>query len=46
MVRHIRTDPVLPPELLPADWPGLRLRRDYDEYRAELGRLIAGLRDE
>lgn len=45
MVRHIRVDPVLPPELLPADWPGPRLRREYDEYRGELGRLIAGLRD-
>ena len=45
MVRHIRTDPMLPPDLLPADWPGPRLRRDYDDYRGELGRLIAGLRD-
>ena len=45
MVRHIRTDPVLPPELLPAEWPGPRLRAEYDDYRAELGRLIAGRRD-
>ena len=45
MVRHIRSDPMLPPELLPPDWPGPRLRQDYDDYRAELGRLIAGLRD-
>lgn len=45
MVRHIRDDPVLPPVLLPAGWPGGRLRRAYDSYRAELGELIAGLRD-
>ena len=24
MVRHLLTDPVLPDELLPADWPGAR----------------------
>ena len=46
MVRHIRTDPMLPPELLPAGWPGPDLRRAYDDYRAELGRLIAALRDD
>ncbi|MEV7323208.1 PaaX family transcriptional regulator C-terminal domain-containing protein [Streptomyces sp. NPDC093970] len=36
-VRHLLTDPVLPPELLPADWPGDRLRGAYAAYRAELG---------
>ncbi len=41
MVRHIRSDPVLPAPLLPAGWPGARLRKAYDGYRAELGRLIA-----
>lgn len=46
MVRHIRSDPVLPAALLPEGWPGRRLRRAYDGYRAELGRLIAGLRDD
>ena len=46
MVRHIRSDPVLPPALLPSGWPGGRLRTAYDGYRAELGRLIAGLRDD
>lgn len=45
MVRHIRDDPVLPSALLPPGWPGDRLRRAYDAYRAELGELIAGLRD-
>lgn len=46
MVRHIRSDPVLPATLLPAKWPGERLRRVYDGYRGELGRLIAELRDD
>lgn len=45
MVRHLRSDPVLPVTLLPARWPGNRLRRVYDAYRAELGRLIADRRD-
>ncbi len=46
MVRHLRADPVLPPALLPPAWPGDRLRRAYDGYRAELGALISGLRQE
>ena len=29
MVRHLLTDPVLPDELLPADWPGAALRQAY-----------------
>jgi phenylacetic acid degradation operon negative regulatory protein len=45
MVRHIRADPILPAALLPPGWPGDSLRGDYDRYRMELGRLIAGLRD-
>ncbi|MFF7972585.1 PaaX family transcriptional regulator C-terminal domain-containing protein [Streptomyces sp. NPDC007905] len=36
-VRHLLTDPVLPPELLPADWPGEALRTAYAGYRRELG---------
>lgn len=43
IVRHIRVDPVLPPDLLPADWPGGRLRQAYDAYRLELGSLIAAV---
>ncbi|HWE57027.1 MAG TPA: hypothetical protein VG435_16070 [Acidimicrobiales bacterium] len=45
MVRHIRSDPMLPPILLPAGWPGDRLRRNYDSFRAELGRWITDQRD-
>jgi phenylacetic acid degradation operon negative regulatory protein len=36
MVRHLLTDPVLPAELLPADWPGDRLRAAYADFAAEL----------
>ncbi|MEU1010896.1 MULTISPECIES: PaaX family transcriptional regulator C-terminal domain-containing protein [unclassified Streptomyces] len=36
-VRHLLTDPVLPSALLPADWPGERLRTAYAGYRRELG---------
>lgn len=35
-VRHLLTDPVLPDELLPADWPGARLRAAYHDFAAEL----------
>ena len=36
MVRHLLTDPVLPDELLPAQWPGARLRAAYNDFAAEL----------
>jgi phenylacetic acid degradation operon negative regulatory protein len=36
MVRHLLTDPVLPEELLPTDWPGAALRRSYAAFAAEL----------
>jgi phenylacetic acid degradation operon negative regulatory protein len=36
MVRHLLTDPVLPGELLPDDWPGDALRTSYAEFAAEL----------
>jgi phenylacetic acid degradation operon negative regulatory protein len=36
MVRHLLTDPVLPGELLPDDWPGTTLRRAYTDFAAEL----------
>jgi phenylacetic acid degradation operon negative regulatory protein len=42
MVRHLRQDPVLPPELLPPDWPGDRIRSRYAEFVDEL----ASRRDE
>lgn len=36
MVRHLRTDPVLPERLLPEDWPGAALRDSYMTFAAEL----------
>ncbi|HTM83612.1 MAG TPA: PaaX family transcriptional regulator C-terminal domain-containing protein, partial [Mycobacterium sp.] len=36
MVRHLGCDPVLPPELLPPDWPGERIRCRYAEFADEL----------
>ena len=35
-VRHLLTDPVLPEELLPDDWPGAELRAAYRDFAAEL----------
>jgi phenylacetic acid degradation operon negative regulatory protein len=40
MVRHLRTDPLLPAALLPARWPGNRLREAYAAYEQELGALL------
>jgi len=40
VLRHLQADPLLPAELLPDDWPGVRLRAAYDawdaRYRATL----------
>lgn len=36
IVRHLLTDPVLPAELLPDDWPGNRLRTAYTTFATEL----------
>ncbi|MFH9855743.1 PaaX family transcriptional regulator C-terminal domain-containing protein [Streptomyces althioticus] len=36
VVRHLLADPVLPPSLLPAGWPGDELRAAYADYRREL----------
>ncbi|WP_155763835.1 PaaX family transcriptional regulator C-terminal domain-containing protein [Mycobacterium asiaticum] len=38
IVRHLLTDPILPDELLPADWPGARLRAAYHDFATELAR--------
>jgi phenylacetic acid degradation operon negative regulatory protein len=44
IVRHLLTDPVLPDELLPADWPGMRLRTAYNDFAAELTERRDGIR--
>ncbi|MFJ8593893.1 PaaX family transcriptional regulator C-terminal domain-containing protein [Streptomyces sp. NPDC093598] len=36
VVRHLLADPVLPPGLLPGDWPGTELRVAYTGYQREL----------
>ncbi|UXA20560.1 PaaX family transcriptional regulator C-terminal domain-containing protein [Mycobacterium sp. SMC-4] len=36
IVRHLLTDPVLPDDLLPAHWPGERLRTSYHDFATEL----------
>lgn len=36
----LRADPVLPPELLPADWPGPELRADYAEFSVAYAELL------
>lgn len=36
IVRHLITDPVLPDELLPANWSGAALRGAYNDFAAEL----------
>jgi phenylacetic acid degradation operon negative regulatory protein len=35
-VRHLLTDPVLPEELLPGDWPANALRESYFRFADEL----------
>jgi phenylacetic acid degradation operon negative regulatory protein len=44
IVRHLLTDPVLPAELLPAGWPGARLRSAYNDFAAELTERRYGIR--
>lgn len=39
LVRHLRTDPALPDELLPDDWPGDAMRQGYEDFRTEIMRL-------
>jgi phenylacetic acid degradation operon negative regulatory protein len=41
VARHIRDDPLLPDELLPADWPGAELRRLYEGYRKDFMHELA-----
>jgi phenylacetic acid degradation operon negative regulatory protein len=43
MVRHTLDDPLLPAELLPANWPGERLRAGYENFRKELTALAERL---
>ena len=40
VLRHLQADPLLPPELLPADWPGASLRAAYDRWDARYRRTL------
>ncbi|NJP52993.1 PaaX domain-containing protein, C- domain protein [Streptomyces sp. SBST2-5] len=40
VVRHLLADPVLPPALLPPDWPGEALRTAYTDYQQELASQV------
>ena len=42
IVRHLTRDPLLPGELLPADWPGAALRETYEAFRDEVVREWRG----
>jgi phenylacetic acid degradation operon negative regulatory protein len=37
---HLQQDPVLPPELLPADWPGVKLRERLAEFVVSYSRSL------
>jgi phenylacetic acid degradation operon negative regulatory protein len=41
VLRHLAADPLLPPDLLPADWPGAQLRQVYDEWDAAYRGVLA-----
>jgi phenylacetic acid degradation operon negative regulatory protein len=41
VLRHLQADPLLPAPLLPAGWPGERLRRVYDGWDARYRRVLA-----
>jgi len=38
--RHLRRDPVLPPELLPADWPGTALRERWAQFSSSYAQQL------
>jgi len=41
MLQHARRDPVLPPALLPADWPGAELRSTYARFQRAFAASLA-----
>lgn len=42
VLRHLLSDPLLPQELLPSNWPGDALRSHYDEFQREFETFLAG----
>jgi phenylacetic acid degradation operon negative regulatory protein len=41
VLRHFLANPLLPAELLPADWPGTRLRARYEDFDRAFRQLLA-----
>ncbi len=41
VLRHLQADPLLPPELLPPDWPGSALRGTYDRWDRQYRQVLA-----
>jgi phenylacetic acid degradation operon negative regulatory protein len=41
VLRHFQADPLLPPELLPKDWPGAELRGLYEDWDARYRTVLA-----
>jgi phenylacetic acid degradation operon negative regulatory protein len=41
VVHHLGADPLLPTEILPANWPGDRLRQDFVTFEKEWQQLLA-----
>jgi phenylacetic acid degradation operon negative regulatory protein len=41
VLRHLQADPLLPPELLPAGWPGHELRRAYEGWDRRYRRVLS-----
>ncbi|HJR25780.1 MAG TPA: PaaX family transcriptional regulator C-terminal domain-containing protein, partial [Acidimicrobiales bacterium] len=41
VLRHLQADPLLPDQLLPAGWPGPRLRDEYDRYDTAYRAVLA-----
>ncbi|WP_141579976.1 PaaX domain-containing protein, C- domain protein [Actinomadura sp. WMMA1423] len=40
VLRHLLNDPLLPPSLLPPDWPGPDLRARYEAFEADFEQLL------
>jgi phenylacetic acid degradation operon negative regulatory protein len=41
VLRHLRADPLLPPELVPPAWPGDDLRTEYDDWDGTYRKVLA-----
>ncbi|MCP9981739.1 hypothetical protein LUW74_38675 [Actinomadura madurae] len=40
VLRHLLNDPLLPPALLPAGWPGPELRAQYEAFETDFEQLL------